>query len=144
MDSCLTECSVEWAGCFGETQVSFQALYIFLARLCLSAATLFGFISEVTYSLTHLYHKPPRLQEKGGVRFFPGLFISASRLYPRELQTVFACACGLMYVNFQLSEVRTLVCSGHSDVLMFWPLFSSVWWQLYCTVSVDPSCLKHT
>lgn len=67
-----------WAGCFGETHVLLQALYIFLAALCLSATTLFGILSEVTYSLTRLYRKPPRVQEKGDVRFFPSLFISAS------------------------------------------------------------------
>lgn len=55
-----------------KSQVFVQALYIFLAPLCLSVATLFGILSEVTYSLTH---KPPRLAEQGGERFFPGLFL---------------------------------------------------------------------
>lgn len=105
-------------GSFGETQVLLQALYIFLAPLCLSAATPFGVLSEVTYSLTRLYRKPPRLSEKGGVSFFSGLFISASLTSAESFkQCLHVCVDSCMSPYFQLSEVCPLFCSGDSDVL---------------------------
>lgn len=87
-----------------------------------------------------------KIARKGRCKIFPRpVYLSLPIVSQRASNSVCMCVrAHVCHPNFQLSEVCTLVCSGHSDVLMFWPLFSSVWWQLYCTVSVDPSCLKHT